>query len=56
MYEFDRRTFLKLFGQSTAALGVGLSLKPGSAFAKKASTTEGTEGKYQTFYPGEYFD
>ena len=59
MNTFGRRTFLKLLGQGTAVLGMGLSSK---AWAQtgRASTSSGgqkfTSGKYQIFEPGVYFD
>lgn len=62
MYEFDRRTFLKLMGQGTAALGMGFSLSAGGACAREEPSTtavsesEDTSGKYQIFQPGEYLD
>jgi hypothetical protein len=62
MSNLNRRTFLKLLGQGTAALGMGFSLSAGAACAKEESgTTAGsgsknTKGKYQTFQPGEYLD
>lgn len=56
MQEFNRRRFLKLVGQSTAVLGIGLPFnslaQAGNAKAK--TTTE--VGKYQVFQPGDYFD
>ncbi|MBN1625789.1 MAG: MaoC family dehydratase [Deltaproteobacteria bacterium] len=56
MFNFDRRAFLKLMGQGTAALGMGFSLNSLTACAKQESVSESTEGKYQIFYPGEYLD
>ena len=61
MYKFNRRTFLKLLGQGTAALGMGMGVS-GRAWArtggatKAASVTKSTKGKYQIFQPGVYLD
>lgn len=61
MQEFDRRSFLKLFGQGTAALGIGMGLskKAGAQTAAPragAAEKESTAGRYQIFQPGEYLD
>lgn len=62
MSRLNRRTFLKLMGQGTAAFGMGFSLSAGGACAREESgTTAGTgskdtSGKYQIFQPGEYFE
>lgn len=62
MSGLNRRKFIGLLGKGTAALGLGFSLSSGTSCAKEESgTTAGPETKeenvkYQTFYPGEYFD
>lgn len=61
MFKFDRRQFIKLLGQGSAALGMGFSLGALSSCAKEESSTKGaisenTSGKYQIFQPGEYLD
>jgi hypothetical protein len=56
MYEFNRRSFLKLLGQGAAVLSLGLSRKAlaqtGGARSKRVDPT----GRFQIFYPGEYLD
>ena len=56
MSKLSRRTFLRLMGQGTAVVGMGLSggalFQTGCAKAKETDTS----GKYQIFQPGEYFD
>ena len=47
MHNFDRRTFLKLLGQGTAALGMGFSLGGGAASAKEETVTKDKSGKYK---------
>ena len=37
MYDFSRRTFLKLLGKVTAALGMVFSLGTGDLYAKEKS-------------------
>lgn len=57
MNHFDRRSFLKLVGQGTAALT--MTLPSEFAWAQKDSETSKSrspKGKYQIFYPGEYLD
>ena len=54
MPKLNRRTFLKLLGQGSAALGLGMGLS-GKAMAKTGSTGS-RNVRYQTFQPGEYFD
>lgn len=56
MAELDRRSFLRLFGQGTAVLSMGLSGKAWAAKEKAGSGIESTKGKYQIFQPGEYLD
>lgn len=56
MSKLNRRTFLRLLGQGTAALGVGLS---GKALAQTGGGTtleKFMTRKYQTFKRGEYLD
>ncbi len=60
MSGLDRRTFMKLLGSGTAALGMGIS---GSAWgqgesvkAKTGNVMRTTKAKCQTFKPGQYFD
>ena len=56
MSKFDRRGFLKLLGQGTAALGVGMGLSSQSARAQTGGGKPYKNIKYQTFQPGVYFD
>ena len=58
MYELNRRKFLKLLGQGTAVLSVGIS---GSTLlthtgCSKGNVSSDIKGDYQIFYPGEYSD
>jgi len=54
MPEYNRRAFLKVMGQGSAALGVGLSTS--AAWAQTGGGKKFVSRKYQTFQPGEYFD
>jgi hypothetical protein len=63
MSHVNRRTFIKLLGQGTAALGMvmGISGKGAQAQTTAARTTaktasKSTAGKYQIFQPGVYLD
>jgi len=62
MSDLNRRTFIRLLGQGTAALGMGMGISGRRAYAKTgvaqtASTAaKGTAGKYQVFQPGVYLD
>lgn len=60
MSELDRRTFLKRIGQGTAVIGMG-GLAAGKSWPQKtgvaqAATKADAKGKYQIFYPGQYYD
>jgi len=64
MAKVDRRTFLKLVGGGTAALGVGMSLpgrswaQAGSATAQQAKDTaiptKAADNVWEFYYPGQY--
>lgn len=56
MYKFNRRNFLKLFGQGAAVLGLGLSGKSSIRTEPAWAETGSGRGKYQIFQPGEYLD
>jgi len=63
MSHVNRRTFIKLLGQGTAALGMamGFSGRAAQAQTPAAGTTaktasKSTAGKYQIFQPGAYLD
>jgi hypothetical protein len=57
MYTFDRRTFLKLLGQGTAVLGLGLSLSR-RAQSEVAEAQKPADryfwNDWEFFYPGKY--
>ncbi|MDB9822904.1 MaoC family dehydratase [Deltaproteobacteria bacterium] len=62
MYELDRRTFIKLFGQGTVALGVGMGLS-GSTWALSGAPPQAQKvedprnpdwSDWEFYYPGQY--